>query len=247
MATTESITVLFTDLVGSTEMAAAISPEAADELRRKHFSSLRQAIASSGGSEVKNLGDGLMVVFPVASAALSCAVAMQQAVHRDNTETERPLGLRVGVSAGEATREAEDYFGDPVIEAARLCARADAGQILISDLVRGNAGRRSSHVFSSLGSLELKGLPEPVGTLEVGWEPVRGDVATLGRVPLPARLSHRPTVGVIGREMSSPPWTRLPSACRRARGERWSFWGVSPVREKRRLCRSSAGGVTRPG
>lgn len=201
MATTENITVLFTDLVGSTEMASAISPEAADELRRKHFSSLRQAIASSGGSEVKNLGDGLMVVFPVASAALSCAVAMQQAVHRDNTETERPLGLRVGVSAGEATREAEDYFGDPVIEAARLCARANAGQILISDLVRANAGRRSSHAFSSLGSLELKGLPEPVGTLEVGWEPVRDDVATLGRVPLPARLSHRPTVGVIGREI----------------------------------------------
>ena len=157
MATTENITVLFTDLVGSTEMASAISPEAADELRRKHFSSLRQAIASSGGSEVKNLGDGLMVVFPVASAALSCAVAMQQAVHRDNTETERPLGLRVGVSAGEATREAEDYFGDPVIEAARLCARANAGQILISDLVRANAGRRSSHTFSSLGITRAQG------------------------------------------------------------------------------------------
>ncbi len=120
---------------------------------------------------MKNLGDGLMVVFPVASAALSCAVAMQQAVHRDNTETERPLGLRVGLSAGEATREAEDYFGDPVIEAARLCARAEGGQILVSDLVRANAGRRSSHAFSSLGALELKGLPEPVETLEVGWEP----------------------------------------------------------------------------
>ena len=100
MATTENITVLFTDLVGSTELASSLTPEAGDEVRHKHFSALRQAIATSGGTEVKNLGDGLMVVFPAASAALSCAVAMQQAVHRDNAGADRPLGLRVGLSAG---------------------------------------------------------------------------------------------------------------------------------------------------
>src|ERR1700733_10177878 len=196
MATTENITVLFTDLVGSTEIAAAISPEAADELRRKHFSSLRQAIASSGGSEVKNLGDGLMVVFPVASAALSCAVAMQQAVHRDNATAERSLGLRVALSAGEATKEDGDYFGEPVVEAARLCARAEGGQILIADVVKANAGRRSPHAFASLGELELKGLPEPIETLAVGWEPLREEEATSsGGIPLPARLARRPGVG----------------------------------------------------
>jgi class 3 adenylate cyclase len=124
VATTEDITVLFTDLVGSTELASSLTLEAGDEVRHKHFSALRQAIATTGGTEVKNLGDGLMVVFPAASAALSCSVAMQQAVHRDNAGAERQLGLRVGLSSGEATREADDYFGDPVIEAARLCARA---------------------------------------------------------------------------------------------------------------------------
>ncbi len=191
---------LFTDLVGSTELASTLSPESADELRRKHFSALRQAIATSGGSEVKNLGDGLMVVFASASAALGCAVAMQQAVDRDNAEAPRPLGLRVGLSAGEATRETDDYFGDPVIEAARLCARAEAGRILASDLVRAMAGRRSSHVFVPLGAFELKGLPEAIETLEVGWEPLGQDAPTTGRVPLPARLVHRPTIGVIGRE-----------------------------------------------
>ena len=159
MASTENITVLFTDLVGSTELASSLSPEAGDEVRNKHFSALRQAIATSGGTEVKNLGDGLMVVFPAASAALSCAVAMQQIVHRDNAGAERPLGLRVGLSAGEATKEDDDYFGDPVIEAARLCAQAETGQILAADLVRASAGRRSAHTFTSLGELELKGLP----------------------------------------------------------------------------------------
>ena len=123
VATTENITVLFTDLVGSTELASSLTPEAGDEVRRNHFSALRQAIATSGGTEVKNLGDGLMVVFPAASAALACAVAMQQAVQRDNAGAERPLGVRVGLSAGEATTEDGDYFGDPVIEAARLCAK----------------------------------------------------------------------------------------------------------------------------
>ena len=200
VATTENVTVLFTDLVGSTELASSLTPEAGDELRRRHFSALRQAIAESGGTEVKNLGDGLMVVYPAASSALSCAVAMQQAVDRDNADAERPLGLRVGLSAGEATREANDYFGDPIVEAARLCARAEAGQILASDLVRANAGRRTPHAFSSLGELSLKGLPDPVQTLEVSWEPLEAGALTAGTVPLPTRLVHRPGVGVIGRE-----------------------------------------------
>src|SRR3974390_3303124 len=110
MSSTEHVAVLFTDLVGSTELASALSSEAADELRRAHFSVLRQAIAVSNGREGKNLGDGLMVVFPPSAAGLSCAVAMQQAVHRANGTAEYPLGLRIGLSSGEATNEADDYF-----------------------------------------------------------------------------------------------------------------------------------------
>ncbi|HXW34764.1 MAG TPA: AAA family ATPase [Acidimicrobiales bacterium] len=199
MATIQNVTVLFTDLVGSTELVSTLSPEAGDEVRRMHFSALRQAIAASGGTEVKNLGDGLMVVFPAASAALGCAVAMQQVVHRSNAGTERPLRLRVGLSSGESTKEDGDYFGDPVIEAARLCARADGGQILASELVRANAGRRSSHTFTSLGELELKGLPDPIETLDVAWEPLGPEAPGSGRAPLPTRLTHRPAMGMIGR------------------------------------------------
>ena len=97
--TTENVAVLFTDMVGSTALASSLSPDAADELRRGHFSILRQAIAEAGGTEVKNLGDGLMVVFGSASAALSCAVAMQQGVERDNRGREH-----VGRFAGRAER-----------------------------------------------------------------------------------------------------------------------------------------------
>ena len=192
---------LFTDLVGSTELATSLPPDVADEVRRRHFSVLRQVIAVSGGTEVKNLGDGLMVMFPLASAALACAVGMQQAVDQDNAAADRPLGLRVGLSSGEATEEGGDYFGDPVIEAARLCAQAGSGQILASDLVRSSAGRRSSHSYTPLGLLELKGLPEPLETLEVGWESIVADNALTGNVPLPSRLTRPPGVGVIGRAL----------------------------------------------
>ena len=92
MVVTEDITVLVTDIVGSTELATRLSPDDADELRNRHFSILRQAIAEAGGTEVKSLANGLMVVFGAASAALSCAVAMQQGVERDNrgSEDSRP-------------------------------------------------------------------------------------------------------------------------------------------------------------
>ena len=199
MAVTETITVLFTDLVGSTEISYEISPEAADELLRVHFSVLRQAIVFSGGVEVKGLGDGVMVVFRSTSAALSCAVVMQQAVHRENVGAGHQLGLRIGLSGGEATMESNDYYGDPVIEAARLCAHAEAGQILAADAVRVMGGRRNPYLFERLGAVELKGLPEPVEVLDVRWEPL-DEVAAENGVPLPARLTHVPPTGVVARE-----------------------------------------------
>jgi len=199
LAVTETITVLFTDLVGSTEISYAISPEASDQLLQAHFSLLRRAIAGSEGAEVKGLGDGVMAVFRSTSAALSCAVAMQQAVHRDNVGASHQLGLRIGLSGGEATFESNDYYGDPVIEAARLCAHADAGQILATEAVRVMGGRRNPFLFERVGALELKGLPEPVEVLDVRWEPL-DETAAEGGVPLPARLRHVPLTGVVARE-----------------------------------------------
>jgi class 3 adenylate cyclase len=191
----ESTTILFTDVVGSTEMSQRLSPDSAEEVRRRHFSILRQTIAEAGGTEVKNLGDGLMVMFASASAALACAVAMQQGVERDNRDREHSVGLRVGLSGGEVTREDDDCFGDPVVEAARLCAICEGGQVLATVWVRLTAGRRGRHEYRSLGELTLKGLTDPVQTFEVAWEPLRGTAS----MPLSGRLAVRPTAGVVGR------------------------------------------------
>ena len=197
--TTENVAILFTDIVGSTELSQRLSQDIADEVRRSHFSILRQAIAKSEGTEVKNLGDGLMVVFTSASAALACAVAMQQGVEQANRGSDHPVGLRVGISRGDVVAEDQDYFGDPVIEAVRLCALCESGQVLATDLVRAMAGRRVRHECRSVGGLELKGLPEPVESIEVLWESLESSDSGAS-VPLPRRLGVRPFVGVVGRE-----------------------------------------------
>lgn len=188
VVTTQTVTVLFTDLVGSTELSARLDPQRADEMRQTHFSLLRSAIQTAGGTEVKNLGDGLMVAFTSLSRALACAVAMQQSIDRHNRRTDgEPLAVRIGISAGEATEDDGDYFGDPVIEASRLCSQAVGGQILATEMVRALVGRHATQTFVPIGDLALKGLPYPVPTFEVAWEPVT-TADSPGQFPLPARL-----------------------------------------------------------
>ncbi len=196
MASTENITVLFTDLVGSTELSSSLTPEAANQIRRDHFAALRQAVADTGGTEVKNLGDGLMVAFDATAPALFCAVEMQQAIERHNPNASVPLAIRIGISTGDVTAEDGDYFGDPVIEASRLCAVAQGGQILTTDIVKGLA-RRSGHTFVTERELDLKGLPEPVVAWEAVWE--RAEEGEGSGIPLPPRLPPTPSTGLVGR------------------------------------------------
>ncbi len=191
------VTVLFTDLVDSTDWASR-SPDLVEKFRRHHFSILRQAVAEAGGSEAKNASDGLVVVFGSAWAALSCAVTMQQGIEHDNRAQRHEVGLRVGLSWGEVTTEDDSFFGDPLVEASQLCMAARSGQILAAMTVRDMAGRRSPHRCHSLGRLDLEGVPGPVEAVEVLWESVVAPV--LDEVPLPVRLGRRPDVIIVGRD-----------------------------------------------
>ena len=195
MSSLETVTVLITDLVGSTGLASELGPVAADELRREHFGALRDAVETTGGLEVKNTGDGLMVVFRGAAGALACAVAMQQRIERHNRRGEQELAIRIGIALGDVTPEDGDYFGIPVVEAARLCDRAAGGQILTTDLVRAIGGREGDD-FEPVGSLELSGIPRPVPAHRLDWAP---DGGASDRIPLPSRLMGVPAVGYVGR------------------------------------------------
>jgi class 3 adenylate cyclase len=177
-------TVLLTDLVASTELMARLGDAAFDELRRAHFGCLQEVFDGLGGEVVKNTGDGLLVTFGSAAEALAAAVAAQQATVRPDPALPVPLELRVGLALGEVAFDAGDVFGTPVVEAARIVARAEPGQILTTTVVRIVAGSRAGVTFTDLGSVELKGLPEPVPICSVAW--TRPEAAVL---PLPPLLS----------------------------------------------------------
>src|ERR1043165_7576677 len=125
-------TVLFTDLVGSTELRGRLGEETADDLRRKHDRLLTQAVEANNGQVVKGLGDGVMATFAGAADAVAAAVAMQQGIDRLNRsgKVPVPLAVRVGLSAGDVAFGDDDVHGTPVIEASRLCGAADGGEIL---------------------------------------------------------------------------------------------------------------------
>jgi tetratricopeptide (TPR) repeat protein len=186
--------VLFTDLVGSTELMARVGDVAFDALRGKHFAGLREALAAHGGVEVKNTGDGVMATFSSAVEALAAAVAMQQAAERQRLGG-TPLSIRIGLSLGEVTLEGGDVFGTPVVEAARLVAAARAGQILATAVVQIVAGSRAPTSMNDVGYLELKGLAHPVAACEVSWEPA----AVPTTLPLPALLASPGRV-FVGRD-----------------------------------------------
>jgi class 3 adenylate cyclase len=165
-----TVTLLFTDLVGSTELMDRLGDSAGERLRREHFAILRGAAGEHGGREVKSLGDGLMVAFPSALGAVACAVTMQQRIGAHTAEHgDQAMGLRIGLNAGEVISAEGDYFGAPVVVAKRLCDRADSAQILLSDVVRSLVGSRGDYRFAALGALQLKGFTDPVMAFALDW------------------------------------------------------------------------------
>ncbi len=188
---TRTATILVSDLVGSTALRIDAGEERAERLRRSHDRALADAAAANGGTVVKGLGDGLLVMFAGAAEALAAAVAMQRAIDVLGRHEAVSLLIRVGISAGDVTLEDGDCFGAPVVEASRLCAAAEGGQVLAAEVVRLLARGRGGHEMTAVGDLELKGLPEPVPTFEVRWKETDGAADLRGRTPYVGREKER--------------------------------------------------------
>jgi predicted ATPase/class 3 adenylate cyclase len=165
---TGTFTLLFTDLVGSTESLVALGEDCFDSVRDEHDVLVGGTIRAHRGEVVKHTGDGYMAAFLRAGDAVGAASEIQRLVSRRNKDSEVALGVRIGISAGDVTERAGDYHGVPVIEAARLCAAATGGQILASQTVRSLVGSRGDHDFVALGDVDLKGLP-PLAAVAVRW------------------------------------------------------------------------------
>ncbi len=188
--------VLFTDLVGSTELRSRLGERAAEELRRKHDRLLGEAVEANSGRVVKGLGDGIMATFTSASDGVCAAVAIQRTIDRFNRAGKSPclLAVRVGLSAGDVRFDEGDVHGVAVIEAARLCDHAEGGVILAADVVRVLAASEE-HRYVSVGPLELKGLPNHVPAVRCEWERV-----SAASIPLPAALARAGVFSFVGRQ-----------------------------------------------
>jgi class 3 adenylate cyclase len=164
-----TVTILFTDIEGSTALGQRLGDKAYHALLAEHNRILREQVAGHGGHEVKSMGDGFMVAFASAARALSCAVAIQKAFAHHNETVEAPIRVRIGLNTGESIEEAGDYFGTAVTLAARIAARAQGGQILVSEVVRTVGGSLAGVEFCDAGRKQLKGIKGRQRVFEVGW------------------------------------------------------------------------------
>lgn len=166
------VTIMFTDIEGSTAMTQRLGDAGAQDLLRAHNTLLRGALKEHGGREVKHTGDGIMASFPLASRALDCAIAVQRAFGAHNDEhAGTAVRVRIGLNAGEPVAEDDpdgrgDLFGTSVQLAARVCAKAEPGQVLASNVVRELAAGKG-HLFADQGDVVLRGFEDPVRLYEV--------------------------------------------------------------------------------
>ena len=163
------VTILFTDMEGSTALTQRLGDAGAQELLRTHNAIVREALKAQDGAEIKHTGDGIMASFFTASKALACATAIQTTFAERNETAEEPIKVRIGLNAGEPVAEDEDLFGTAVQLAARVCAHAQPGQVLASNVVRElSAGK--GFLFSDQGDVVLRGFEDPVRLYEVRGE-----------------------------------------------------------------------------
>ncbi|WP_193368582.1 nickel-binding protein [Pelagibius marinus] len=153
--------IMFTDMVGSTEMTEQLGDTMALELLRAHDAIIRRSLEQHGGSEVKHLGDGIMASFNDVPASVACAMRIQEELGSYNESSKTPIHVRIGIHAGDPVEESNDLFGSAVQMAARICGLAQANTVLVSHEVR-NACNGGVLGFESLGAQTLKGFSEPV-------------------------------------------------------------------------------------
>ena len=161
--------IMFTDLKDSTLMTTLYGDAKALHLLHVHNALTRNSLNAHRGHEVKHTGDGIMASFASAPDGVECAIAIQKAFAAYNQQhPETPLYLRIGLSAGEPIEEHGDLFGKAVQLAARLCAQAEPGRVLIDQVVLDQWSGKQLQ-FSDLGEVTPKGFDRAIRVYEVQW------------------------------------------------------------------------------
>src|SRR5438128_5614106 len=176
----DTITIFFSDIRGFTDTTEELGDEVANDLVREQDFIVRSHIEAYGGDVVKTQGDSFMVAFKATRGAILCAIGIQKSVAEKNSNQAGPgIAIGIGINTGEPIRQEDgDYIGGTVNLAARICAAAGPGQILVAESTRYVAGRielrRSDGgavEYVDRGFHELKGFPEAKRLFEVTWHP----------------------------------------------------------------------------
>ena len=180
------LTIMMTDVVGSTALRRARGDRDADEILALQAAIVREQVTAFGGRVRKSLGDGFLISFPSAVAAVRSAAAIQEAVREYSTaDPQRAVEIRIGIHTGQVTEHDGDLFGQAVHAAARMMVEAVGGQILTSDEVRKYAEPQVDESFLDLGLFWLRGFPERWRLYEVAWKDTSVGVVRPNTVPTP--------------------------------------------------------------
>jgi class 3 adenylate cyclase len=164
------VTVMFTDVVGSTDLTNRLGDEAARRILEDHKAVVRECVAEHGGREIDSIGDGFMMAFGSPRRAVSCAVAIQRSLreHRRQDRYEE-VRVRIGLNVGEVLERDGHPFGAAINAARRVVDYAKGSEILVAEPVKQLVGTIPGVSFRDRGRFRLKGFDERWRLYEVEW------------------------------------------------------------------------------
>jgi class 3 adenylate cyclase len=174
--------VVFADLVGSTGIFERLGDETAGRFVTQLTTALAKIFEQHDGRVVKLLGDGLFVVFPRETDAVTACIAIQERLQQKPVYpggTGQPVQMQMGIESGEVVEIEGDCYGDAVNSAARLADLAGADQILTSQRVRDALAPPQQDKLRSLGPIYLRGKQETTEVFRIDWQPQRDVEATV--------------------------------------------------------------------
>jgi class 3 adenylate cyclase len=165
------VTVLFTDIAGSTHLTQTQGDEIAQKVVRIHNQIVRAALSKFSGKEIKHTGDGIMASFSNTSNGVAAAMDMQKDTAKHNVANPGlKLGLKIGLNIGQPIVEENDLYGSTVQLAARIVDKAQEAQIFVSETVHGLCSGKNFK-FEKRGPFEMKGFENGLNLHELIWDP----------------------------------------------------------------------------
>ena len=178
--TPKIVTFMFTDIVDSTALTEKVGNIMAQRVIRAHNTIVRKALRSKEGTEVKHTGDGIMATFQEPQHSVKAAIEIQQELEAYNRKhQDLQVKVRIGLNAGEAVIEENDYFGTAVQLTARICDNAKSSEVRCSEVIY-QACSSDKELFESKGEVDLKGIARSQKIFLINWPRMLAEASPKG-------------------------------------------------------------------